>query len=156
MKVVLSTEEFEEAYDPEKSLLPAVLENAFTVGRVCIIGSKLTDQALQNILSLCERRLEHLSPDHSDHLHYILLPSVVERKAGDQSSAEGAPGAAEETARQDVEKRYSRHRIQVVRYDKLDDSHLGLVRVIEDLADLRPPTMSGILEETDDEAYEIL
>ena len=84
--LILNSEDFEQNYDHAGAIIPSFLTQVLSFKPVVFIGCGLQEPAFNKILGLCNEiksRIEARS-DNSGPTHYILLPTLYTKVAGDE------------------------------------------------------------------------
>ncbi len=139
-RIVLAKADFERAYSHEYSMVRSFLAQLFTYNSCCFIGIGLREPELRRLFLACaavRRKLQYDWPDLTPPRHYALLPMLY-RRAG------GPPGVRDLDAEAIEARTFDELGVNVVRYQPLDDRHLGLIQLLDECLELLTvPIRSG-------------
>jgi len=119
-KIVFSKSEFEEAY-VDKGILESFLIQLFAFNNVIFFGCRLSEPPLYKLLEVIKKNIEQIShafPGTSLPKRFIFL--------------------AKDEGDKELDSYYKRIGINLIRYNKINEDHRGLDKILENWCDLKP------------------
>lgn len=128
LHIVLSDDEYDEAYENKNSSLRSFLLQLLPVSQLCFLGCSLDDTMLQGVLQACQQCKERIAAtQRSDEPAWFALLH------------HGSPSADN----------FERCGIRVVSYDPLDEDHTGLLHILRHWSGYQPPQPRDLFQPPD-------
>lgn len=138
--LVLGKEDFDKAYNESQSLLPGFLKQVLTYHPIVFLGCGLREPPIKHLFDICRDIRKDIEVLHSAVApkRYILSPFLYKREEGMKSSM----GQRDYDGELLENTRFGELDINVIRYERKDDNHTGLLEIFEQWAD-RAPVIIG-------------
>lgn len=143
-QIILGRNHFQSAYDEDESTLPHFLKELFTFNHIAFLGCTLREYTLKRIFEYSQKVQSKISdrfPEIELKRKYILLPKRYVNDKEEETIHRDKRTEEEEIRRADE------YGVHIVRYEPKDESHSGLMEILEEWGNLLPFEIGPQLDE---------